>query len=44
MRKLYSGTPAGTSLGRWAGGRVDTGVPGGAPIPVVAAGAGVVVG
>ncbi len=44
MRKLYSGTPAGTSLGRDAGGRLDTGVAGGGGIPDVAAGAGVAAG
>jgi hypothetical protein len=37
MRKLYSGTPAGTSLGRCSGGRVDTGLPGGGGIDVVGA-------
>ena len=36
MRKLYSGTPAGTSLGLWSGGKVDTGVPGGGGIVVTA--------
>lgn len=40
MRKLYSGTPAGTSLGRDPGGTVDTGVPGGGGIAVAAAGLG----
>lgn len=40
MRTLYSGAPAGASLGRDPGGSLDTGVPEGGGIPDVTASSG----